>query len=43
VIDLGPGGGSSGGEVIAEGTPEHVAKVKGSFTGQFLAEVLGKK
>jgi excinuclease ABC subunit A len=43
VIDLGPGGGSSGGEVIAEGTPEQVAKVKGSFTGQFLAEVLGKK
>jgi len=29
--------------VIAEGTPEQVAKVKGSFTGQFLAEVLGKK
>jgi excinuclease ABC subunit A len=43
VIDLGPGGGSSGGEVIAEGTPEQVAKVEGSFTGQFLAEVLGKK
>lgn len=43
VIDLGPGGGSSGGEVIAEGTPEHVAKVKGSYTGQFLAEVLGKR
>ncbi len=43
VIDLGPGGGSSGGEVIAEGTPEQVAKVKGSHTGQFLAEVLGKR
>jgi len=43
VIDLGPGGGSSGGELIAEGTPEHVAKVKGSYTGQFLAEVLGKR
>ncbi|MFM8842532.1 MAG: excinuclease ABC subunit UvrA, partial [Actinomycetota bacterium] len=43
VIDLGPGGGSSGGEVIAEGTPEQVAKVKGSYTGQFLAEVLGKR
>ncbi len=43
VLDLGPGGGSSGVEVIAEGTPEQVAKVKGSYTGQFLAEVLGKR
>ncbi len=36
VIDLGPEGGHSGGEVIATGTPEEVAKVKRSFTGQFL-------
>ena len=43
VIDLGPGGGSSGGSVVAEGTPEAVAKVKGSFTGAFLAEILTKK
>lgn len=43
VIDLGPGGGSSGGSVVAEGTPEAVAKVEGSFTGSFLAEILTKK
>lgn len=37
IIDLGPEGGSKGGEIIAEGTPEKVAKVKGSYTGHFLA------
>ena len=42
VIDLGPHGGDGGGEVIAEGTPEEVAKINGSFTGAFLKEVLGK-
>ncbi|MGA0914088.1 MAG: excinuclease ABC subunit UvrA [Candidatus Nanopelagicaceae bacterium] len=42
VIDLGPHGGDGGGEVIAEGTPEEVAKISGSFTGAFLKEVLGK-
>ena len=40
VIDLGPEGGKAGGEVIAEGTPEEVAKVRRSFTGQFLRELL---
>jgi excinuclease ABC subunit A len=40
VIDLGPEGGEFGGEVIAEGTPEHVAGVAGSYTGQFLRKVL---
>ncbi|WP_199421706.1 excinuclease ABC subunit UvrA [Actinotalea solisilvae] len=40
VIDMGPEGGSGGGRVIAEGTPEHVASVPGSHTGRFLAEVL---
>ncbi len=40
VIDLGPEGGSRGGEVIAVGTPEQVAATPGSHTGQFLAEVL---
>ena len=40
VIDMGPEGGSGGGLVIAEGTPEQVAKNKASFTGQFLAPLL---
>lgn len=40
VIDLGPEGGSQGGRIIAEGTPEEVAKVKGSYTGYFLKEEL---
>ena len=40
VIDLGPEGGSRGGEVIATGTPEQVAKVRESYTGQFLGKVL---
>ena len=42
VIDLGPEGGERGGQVIAEGTPEDVAKVKDSATGQFLAKLLKK-
>ncbi|HXI55083.1 MAG TPA: excinuclease ABC subunit UvrA [Polyangia bacterium] len=41
VIDLGPEGGSRGGQVIAAGTPEEVARVPGSYTGQFLAPLLG--
>jgi len=40
LIDLGPEGGDRGGELIAEGTPEQVMKVKGSYTGQFLKEHL---
>jgi excinuclease ABC subunit A len=40
VIDMGPEGGFRGGTVVAEGTPEDVAKVKASYTGQFLAEIL---
>ena len=40
VIDMGPEGGFRGGEVVAEGTPEEVAKVKASYTGQYLAEIL---
>ncbi|MGN6794726.1 MAG: excinuclease ABC subunit UvrA, partial [Streptosporangiaceae bacterium] len=40
VIDLGPEGGSRGGEVIATGTPEEIAKVQESYTGQFLARIL---
>ncbi|KRB37986.1 excinuclease ABC subunit UvrA [Microbacterium sp. Root180] len=41
IIDLGPEGGSGGGQVVATGTPEQVARVEGSYTGAFLAEVLG--
>ena len=40
IIDLGPEGGDRGGEFIAEGTPEQVMKIKGSYTGQFLKEHL---
>ncbi len=40
IIDMGPEGGDKGGTVIAKGTPEEVAKVKKSYTGQFLAKIL---
>jgi len=41
IIDLGPEGGSGGGTIVAEGTPEQVARVKASHTGRFLRDVLG--
>lgn len=40
VIDLGPEGGDAGGEIVAEGTPEEVARVSQSYTGQFLKRIL---
>ena len=40
IIDLGPEGGSKGGQVIATGTPEDVSKTKGSFTGEYLRGML---
>ena len=40
LVDLGPEGGSGGGEIIATGTPEQVAKIKKSHTGRFLKETL---
>ena len=45
IIDMGPEGGDGGGTVIAEGTPEEVAKVKKSYTGQYVKKYLeqGKK
>ena len=41
IIDLGPEGGSGGGMIVAQGTPEDVAKTKGSYTGEFLHKMLG--
>ena len=43
VIDLGPEGGSGGGMIIAEGTPEEVASVEASYTGQFLKKILARQ
>ena len=40
IIDLGPEGGDNGGRIIAEGTPEKVAKIEGSYTGHYLKKVL---
>ncbi|MEO6412466.1 MAG: excinuclease ABC subunit A, partial [Pedococcus sp.] len=42
VVDMGPEGGNGGGRVIAEGTPEQVAAVEDSYTGQFLAPILAR-
>ena len=42
IIDMGPEGGSGGGRVVAQGTPEQVAKVKGSYTGKYLAPMLAE-
>ena len=42
IVDLGPEGGSGGGQIIATGTPEEVAKVKGSHTARFLKDILAK-
>jgi excinuclease ABC subunit A len=43
IVDLGPEGGDGGGEVIAAGTPEHVADTKASFTGQYLQPLLNRE
>jgi len=40
VIDLGPEGGAGGGTVVAAGTPEHIATVEESYTGQFLKKLV---
>jgi excinuclease ABC subunit A len=40
IIDLGPEGGEAGGRVVAQGTPEQVAKARQSHTGRFLAEIV---
>ena len=43
IIDLGPEGGSGGGSIIAEGSPEQVSKLKSTFTGKFLNQILKNK
>jgi excinuclease ABC subunit A len=43
IVDLGPEGGSGGGMIIAEGTPETVSTIKGSHTGHFLKDMLKSK
>ena len=43
IVDLGPEGGSGGGEIIATGTPEAIADTSGSYTGQFLVALLNKQ
>jgi excinuclease ABC subunit A len=42
ILDIGPEGGIGGGSVVAKGTPEEVARTKGSHTGHYLKKVLGK-
>ena len=42
IVDLGPEGGEAGGEIVATGTPEDVAEVEESFTGEYLRHVLPK-
>jgi excinuclease ABC subunit A len=43
LIDIGPGGGDASGEIVATGTPEKVAAVKGSYTGQFFKPMIEGK
>jgi excinuclease ABC subunit A len=43
VIDLGPEGGEEGGRIVAQGTPEEVAKVEASYTGRYLRGYLGRE
>ncbi len=42
IVDLGPEGGNGGGKIIAEGTPEQLAKMKGTFTGEYIKKALSK-
>lgn len=42
IVDLGPEGGDGGGRIIASGSPEEVAKVKGSYTGKYLENIIHK-
>ena len=42
IIDMGPGAADAGGKIVAEGTPEQIAKATNSLTGKYLAEYLAK-
>jgi excinuclease ABC subunit A len=42
IIDLGPEGGEAGGQIVTQGTPEQVARIKKSYTGHFLKTLLNK-
>src|SRR5437762_12520010 len=43
ILDLGPEGGEDGGRIVAQGTPEQLARIKKSYTGQALAELLASR
>ena len=43
IIDLGPDGGNAGGQIVAQGTPQEVAMVENSYTGQYLKKILSAK
>jgi len=43
ILDMGPEGGDGGGRIVAEGAPEEVAKVKASYTGAYLRDLLGRR
>ena len=43
IIDLGPEGGDGGGEIIAQGTPEEIAEISGSYTGKYLQQILQRE
>jgi excinuclease ABC subunit A len=43
IVDIGPEGGDAGGRIVAAGTPEQVARVKESYTGQFLGPILAAR
>jgi excinuclease ABC subunit A len=43
IVDLGPDGGTGGGLIVAQGTPEEVAKTKGSYTGEYLKKIFERK
>ena len=43
IIDMGPDGGVNGGEIIAEGSPEKITKINGSYTGDFLKNIINNR